>query len=413
MIELFKLEPIARKLWTKTKWDEYINSRYYKKVKKSKDVYSEPSNAKFDDVISKPKWKSTVDKKVNYLLARKPILAKNQELLDSLFELLRDTAKEYIIAGSVKWIVQGDGVNVTPRPFIMTNTIAVYQDEGRQEPAAFIRKFVDVVVDPKSGAESTTEYFELYYIGEQGEMRRDTFCHDQSEADVLDEVLDSSTIIIEIGKTGDETLFAYVEGYLDAFNRTLLHQDKVTEKNTKGLVEVRGYSGTDDADMSYAVDTMGIVKTDGTGGVTVHARSMDSASIDLWQKRLLQEYYEATCTVGKENELLYAQSGKAMDRLFVDMENSARELAQLLGNALKSYFESIGLQDAEVIWNTDKPIDDTSIISGITQSRGLLSDKTLIEQHPWVDDVDEELRRKEEEANAGFEDFIPNDEEDL
>ena len=219
-------------------------------------------------------------------------------------------------------------------------------------------------------------------------------------------MLEEQPLFIELGKTGDAPLFAYVDKLLVAFDHIMRHQDKTVEKNTKPLVEVRGYSGTSDDDLAYAIDELSIARTDGNGGVTIHSRSMDSAAIDLWAKRLLQEWYEATCTVGKENELQYAVSGKAMDRLFVDMENSARELAHVLEQALKAYFEYIGYEDVDIVWNTDRPVDDASIIQAIASSRGLLSDRTLIEQHPWVDDVDEELRRLEEQNASGFNDLM-------
>ena len=108
----------------------------------------------------------------------------------------------------------------------------------------------------------------------------------------------------------------------------------------------------------------------------------------------------------------YAVSGKAMDRLFVDMENSARELAHVLEQALKAYFEYIGYEDVDIVWNTDRPVDDASIIQAIVSSRGLLSDRTLIEQHPWVDDVDEELRRLEEQNTSGFNDLMETEDPD-
>ena len=400
MIDLEKLTPMGRKQWTKRKYDEYEEGTLYKVIQMSEKAYNEPQDEEFKEKMDKAKWKTTVDRKVNYLLARKPVAAGHQEKLDMLLDFIKESAKQIYLRGSLIWIVQGDGEIIEPQPYVMDDTIAIYEDKSRETPVAFIRRYTDVELQPETGAETEVAYYELYYG-----KKRDTFCYSNPEKDKTEEFTEAP-VFIELGKTGDAPLFAYVDGLLRGFDHILRHQDTTTEGNTDPIVEVKGYSGTDDADLEYAVNTLKIVKTDGNGGLTIHTRSLDSTSIDLWRKALLQEYYEATATVGKDNEIQYSQSGRAIDRLFVDMDNSAKELAHILEDALKIYFLSIGVEDFKIVWNTDRPVDDAEIINGIAASKGILSDKTLLEQHPWVTDVDEELKRLEEQDSAGMEDLV-------
>lgn len=406
-MDISKLSPFGRKQWAKKKWDEYEGSRNTKAIERAELAYYEPTDEIFDNRIDKSKWKATVDRKVNYLLARNPLVPEHQDIIDDLLPFIKKTALEFILRGSLIWIVQGNGNGIEPVPLIMNNTIAIYNDEYKEDVAAFIRKYIEIELEPSTGEETEVIFYECYYES-AGVWHRDTFCFSLDNKDKSG-VFNQAPVFIELGKTGDAPLYAYVEGLSRAFDNILCNQDTTTEKNTKPLVEVKGYTGTDDADLKYAIDELSIVKVDGTGGVIVHTRNMDSASIDLWAKRLLQEWYEATSTVGKENELLYAQSGKAMDRLFVDMENSARELAAVLEEAIKRYFDVLGYEDIDVIWNTDRPVDDISIIGGIQASRGLVSDRTLLEQHPWVDDVEEELTRRNQEGTAGMEDLFEDE----
>ena len=88
------------------------------------------------------------------------------------------------------------------------------------------------------------------------------------------------------------------------------------------------------------------------------------------------------------------------------MENSAKDTAHVIEQALKEYFEVIGINDFDIVWNTDRPVDDTEIINSITASAGILSQKTLLENHPWVEDVDEELSRLSAENTTGMEDLV-------
>lgn len=413
MIDISKLQPIGRKIWTQKKWNEYVATNNYKAIERSLKAYNDPANAEFAEVIDKATWKDTIDRKVNYLLARKPICTDHQAELDGLADFVEESARNYLLTSSIVWIVQGNGVDIIPKPAIMKNTIAIYDDEAKQNTVAYIRKRIDIEVDPQTGAETEREYFECYYIEDvegAAVVHRDTFCYSIDNAD-SEEIMADAPLFIQLGKTGDAPLFAYVDKYLIAHDKLFRHQDTTVEKNTKPLVEVRGYSGTEDEDLAYAIEELSLARVDGNGGVAIHQRSMDSNSIDLWRKALMNKYYEATSTVGKDNELQYAVSGKAMDRLFVDMENSARKLAHVLEQALVEYFESLGYGKVGIVWNTDRPVDDAAIIQAITQSKGILSDKTLLEQHPWVEDVDEEIKRLAAQNSGGFEDLMEDTDE--
>lgn len=411
MIDLAKLEPFGRKQWVKKRFEEYIESPNTKAIDRSRKNYEDPTNELFNDDIGVGKWKATIDRKVNYLLSRPPVAESIQDELDELLPMIKDTARELLLRGSLIWIVQGDGESVTPKPVIMNDTMAVYSDEYKEQVVCFIRRYVEFEVEPSTGEQTEVEYLEVYYLN-GGNAVRETYCYTTEDKDKV-ENLTEAPLFIQLGKTGTAPLYAYVEDLLKAHSKVLKHQDTTVEKNTKPLTEVRGYSGSSDEDLKYAIEHLSIARTDGNGGVTVHLRNMDGASIDMWSRRIAQEFYEATATVGKENEMAYAQSGKAMDRLFVDMENSARELAGILEEGLVAYFEYLGHEDVDIIWNTDRPVDDVSIISGIAQSNGLLSHKTLVEQHPWVNDPEEEMIRLKEERMSGMEDLYEEHDHDI
>lgn len=408
MIDLVKMTPFGRKQWVKKKFEDYEKSENTKAMVLAKKSYEKPTDKTFKDNIERSKWKVTIDRKVNYLLGRAPVSKGYQAQLDELLKLIKETAREYLLRGSLIWIVQGDGKSVDARPFIMNNTMTVYEDESKETVICFIRKRTDIEVAPDTGAETEVDYYECYYKVAEAWVR-DTFCFSDATKDIVAEGIEK-LLFIELGKTGDAPLYAYVEEVLKALDNVFKHQDKTVVKNTKPLVEVRGYSGTSDEDLEYAIENRSIARTEGNGGVTLHSRSMDSTSIDLWVKRLMQEFYEATATVGKDNELTYAQSGKAMDRLFIDMTGSANELSGILEEALVEYFNYIGKPGLDIVWNTDRPVDDVSTIGAIMQSRGLLSDETLIEQHPWVTDIQKEKERLAAQSAAGFTDLVDDNE---
>lgn len=54
-------------------------------------------------------------------------------------------------------------------------------------------------------------------------------------------------------------------------------------------------------------------------------------------------------------------------------------------------------EDAKIIFNRDMMINESEVITNCQNSSGLLSEETLVAQHPWVDDVEKELERMEQQ----------------
>lgn len=50
-------------------------------------------------------------------------------------------------------------------------------------------------------------------------------------------------------------------------------------------------------------------------------------------------------------------------------------------------------EEWEIIFNRDIMVNESDVINNIKNSVGILSDETLIAQHPWVDDPDDELKK--------------------
>lgn len=112
-----------------------------------------------------------------------------------------------------------------------------------------------------------------------------------------------------------------------------------------------------------------------------------------------------------------APSGVALRFLYSDLDLDASlmetefqaSLEQLrwfidthLYNTTKTDYSA---ERVEFVFNRDMPIDEESIIRSIKDSTGILSDETLIAQHPWVRDVLAELERREKEAKKAEERF--------
>jgi SPP1 family phage portal protein len=73
-----------------------------------------------------------------------------------------------------------------------------------------------------------------------------------------------------------------------------------------------------------------------------------------------------------------------------------------LANAGYGDFEG---EEVEVIFNRDILINESDVIDNINKSTGILSDETLVANHPWVDDPQKELERKKQEKEAAMAEY--------
>ena len=107
----------------------------------------------------------------------------------------------------------------------------------------------------------------------------------------------------------------------------------------------------------------------------------------------------------------------------LDLKCNALEVEFKLGFEKLLYFINIYLNeshdiaettDVEIVFNRDMEINETEVIENCKNSVGIISDKTIITNHPWIKDVEaeiKELESQEEKALAKL-DIIPTQEKD-
>lgn len=64
-------------------------------------------------------------------------------------------------------------------------------------------------------------------------------------------------------------------------------------------------------------------------------------------------------------------------------------------------------EEVNIIFNRDMLMDESNIIANCRQSVGILSDETIIGQHPWVDDVQQELARLAKQRQSEQAEYAP------
>ena len=70
-------------------------------------------------------------------------------------------------------------------------------------------------------------------------------------------------------------------------------------------------------------------------------------------------------------------------------------------------------KEVKIIFNRDITINESQAIEDCQNSKGIISDRTIIANHPWVENVDEEIKQIEKENKTPEADYINQTEQDL
>lgn len=215
------------------------------------------------------------------------------------------------------------------------------------------------------------------------------------------------------------TLLQRVKSLQDAINTILSDFENNMQEDARNTILIlRDYDGQDLGEFRRNLSTFGAVKVRGTGDVstlTVEVNSDNYKSIlELLNKALIKNArgYDAKDDRlnGNPNQMNIQSMYSDIDLDANGMETEFQAGFDDLLWFVNSYLANSGAGDfsdeVTVTFNRDILINETESIENCAKSVGILSDETIVEQHPWVKDVDLELARKKKEKEEAMENYM-------
>ncbi len=150
----------------------------------------------------------------------------------------------------------------------------------------------------------------------------------------------------------------------------------------------------------------------GDGGDVQNLESkVDVATHEAHLSRLRKDIFDAGSGVDTQEAEAGDLSGTAIryrySELDLDCRNMGAEFAEAIEKLAWFICEDMRIRcegdhvpSADIIWNTDHIINELQTVQILAASKGIISDATIIENHPYVTDADEERRRIAEEMQA-------------
>ena len=214
----------------------------------------------------------------------------------------------------------------------------------------------------------------------------------------------------------EQPLICRVKGLQDALNTMLSGFENVMQEDAHNTVLViKNYDGTDLAEFRHNLAAYGAVKVktlDGAeGGIDTLSVQVDAgnyqAILELLQRAIIENglgfefKLDRAYRAANELNIKSMYSDICLDANDLETEWQA-SFADLLW-FVKRYLALTGQGDFldcnwRLIFNRDMMIDESEVIENCLKSRELLSDKSVIAQHPWVNDVECEMRRLQREG---------------
>lgn len=192
------------------------------------------------------------------------------------------------------------------------------------------------------------------------------------------------------------------------------YQNRMQEDSHNTVLVIKNYDGENLGEFRRNLAAFGAVKVrtaeGADGGVETLSVAVDGENfmslVSLLKRSLIENakgFDMRDITLAGNPNQMVIQSMYAD----IDLDAAAMELEFAAGfrrlmEFVAVHFENLGMpglepEQVEVIFNRDVLVNETESIKNCVQSKGILSDETILYQHPWTSDVEKELRRLKKE----------------
>ena len=386
-----------------------------------------------------------VDKKANYFLG-KPIAFEGEneqyiELLQGIFDKrmmkkLKNTAKKSM-NGAIAWMFPHYDASgkLKFKVFPAYECMPVWKDAEHEELNALVRVYpVDVY---ENGQKRTIEKVEQYkedgvyrYIFKDNTLTPDTEAGEYASYIILNGLpYNWERIPLFAFKYNDNEipLIRRVKPLQDAINELMsMFHNNMLEDNRNTIPVIENYDGTDLGEFRQNLSQYGAVKVrsgDGArGGVSTLSVEVNATTYQA----ILQILKEALIENAKSFDGKQLKQGtpnqmniKSMyQEIDIDTNDFETEYQSALEDLL--YFINVHLsltgqgdffnEKVNIIFNRDLMMDEAATMAMLVSAGVKISNRTLLSQVPFIDDIDQELeyiKEEQEEAMKEYQNAFP------
>lgn len=322
------------------------------------------------------------------------------------------------------------------------NGIPIWADEEQQELGAFIYTYP--IYEYQGRTEYKIERFELWttegveyfeidprksalmqpMLAEDGlPMRRDHFQLITGSPEAAEPKTEGQNWVkvpfVAFRYNPDEMpLLSSIKDLIDDYDRKMADISNQIEDIPNAILVIAKYSGTDPRELREYIRKHRMIFTEEGGGVSSLNQMLDIADTLVYLEQLRRNIFDFGRGVDTQAErFATASSGIALKMLFEDLNSDASDLETefQLGMEELLFFvhaylnPQVDQEEApavKIIFNRDMPINESEIIQDAKNSVNIISDETIVANHPWTTDYMQEWKRLEEQREKATQQSI-------
>lgn len=217
------------------------------------------------------------------------------------------------------------------------------------------------------------------------------------------------------------SLLQWVKPLIDDYDLSTSDNSNNLQDVPNSIKVVKNYDGTDKGEFVQNLATFRTAFVSGDGDMHAVDTPFNTEATEAHLTRLRKDIYEAGCGVDTQEADLGNASGVALKFRYADLDMDTDDMANEFAASLETliWFIKVDLLnkgqgdfmevDYDIIFNTDMIINETETITQAKESSGIVSDETILANHPWVTDVAEEqkkLKKQQQEALKTMQDAL-------
>ncbi|MGG1878147.1 phage portal protein [Paenibacillus cisolokensis] len=373
-------------------------------------------------------YRKLVDQKVGYLLSR-PFMVETekeayQKLLDGYFDkgfrrMLKNLGKEAIKCGRA-WlqVYYNENGNLAFKPIPSEEGIPLWKDAAHTELDAFIRTYTVEAYEARTKKEiKRVEFWSLdgvrIYEGDNGGLKLiDEHAHFSVAGKDGEIPMNWERVPFICFKYNEEEqpLIEMIKELVDDYDKRISDNSNNLEDLPNGIYVVKNYQGTGGEDFRKNISTFRVVFVDEDGGVDTITLDLSIEAHKNHIEQLRRDIYEFGRGVDTQSDKFgNSPSGIALRFLYSDLDMDANDLESEFQAGLEQLLWFIDThlanthqgdfseEPVEFIFNRDILINETEAVTNAKDSVGIISDETIVANHPWTTNTKEELQRIKKE----------------
>jgi SPP1 family phage portal protein len=207
----------------------------------------------------------------------------------------------------------------------------------------------------------------------------------------------------------------FIKSLIDNYDKSRSDVGNFIEDLRNLIYVLKGYGGQDLKEFIDDLKYYGAISIDDKeGGVDTLNPTMDITAAKEHFEQLKRDINEFGQGVNKDlDKFGSAPSGVALKFLYSGLDLKCNKLETEFRMAFENllYFVNVYLaensqgtiEDVSIIFNRDIQINETETINNCVASKDVISDETIVANHPWVKDKDEEMKRLAEQQKKKVE----------